>query len=84
MSKSPIVFTRHAQTMKAERGIKEEWIERTITDPEAAELDPSQPDVRRAFRSIPENGDRILRVVYAPIGDMVRIVTAFFDRSRRR
>jgi hypothetical protein len=84
MSKPRIVFTRHAKTMMTERGIKEEWIRRTVSEPEAHEVDPTQSDVRRAFRSIPENGNRILRVVYASIGDTVRVVTAFFDRGRRR
>jgi hypothetical protein len=84
MNEPRIVFTRHAQTMMAERGIKEEWIERTVGEPDAGEVDPRQSDVLRAFRSIPENGNRVLRVVYTSIGDTIRIVTAFFDRGRRR
>jgi hypothetical protein len=83
MSKFRIIFTRHAQTMMTERGIKEEWINRTIAEPDAAEADPTQSGVLRVFRNIPENGNRVLRVVYASIGDTVRVVTAFFDRSRR-
>ena len=84
MSRFRLIFTRHAQTMMAERGIEEDWITRTVAEPEATEVDPKQSDVRRAFRTIPENGNRILRVVYASIGDTVRVVTAFFDRGRRR
>jgi hypothetical protein len=84
MSKPRIVFTHHAQTMVTERGIKKEWIERTLSEPEAHEVDPRQSDVLRAFRSIPENGNRVLRVVYTSIGDTIRVVTAFFDRGRRR
>jgi Domain of unknown function (DUF4258) len=84
MSKPRIVFTRHARTMMTERRIEEEWISRTIVEPDAAEVDPRQSDVRRVFRSIPENGNRILRVVYTSIGDTIRVVTAFFDRGRRR
>ena len=84
MSKARIVLTRHAQTMMAERGIKEEWIKKTVSEPDATEVDPRQSDVLRAFRVIPENGNRVLRVVYATIGDTIRIVTAFFDRGRRR
>jgi hypothetical protein len=70
--------------MMAERGIKEEWIKTTIAEPDTAEPDPARPDVRRAFRAIPENGDRILRVVYVSLGATIRVVTAFFDRGRRR
>jgi len=68
----------------AERGIKEEWIKTTIAEPDTTEPDPARPDVRRAFRMIPENGNRILRVVYATFGDTIRVVTAFFDRNRHR
>ena len=70
--------------MMAERGIKEEWIKKTVSEPDATEVDSRQSDVLRAFRVIPENGNRVLRVVYATIGDTIRIVTAFFDRGRRR
>jgi Domain of unknown function (DUF4258) len=83
MSEPNIVFTRHAETMMAERGIKEEWIKTTIAESDTTEPDPARPDVRRAFRMIPENGNRILRVVYASLGDTIRVVTAFFDRGRR-
>lgn len=84
MSEPQIVFTRHAETMMAERGIKEEWITTTIAEPDTTEPDPVRPDVQRAFRMIPENENRILRVVYATLGDTIRVVTAFFDRNRRR
>ena len=84
MDKLRIIFTRHAQTMMTERGIKEEWVTRTIAEPDSAEADPTRSDVRRVFRIIPENDSRILRVVYASIGDTLRVVTAFFDRGRRR
>jgi Domain of unknown function (DUF4258) len=84
MSEPDIVFTQHAETMMAERGIKQEWIKTTIVQPDTTEPDPTRPDVRRAFRIIPENDNRILRVVYATLGDTIRVVTAFFDRGRRR
>ena len=84
MSEPRIVFTRHAETMMAERGIKEEWVKTTIAEPETTEPDPARPDVQRAFRTIPENDNRVLRVVYASLGDTIRVVTAFFDRARRR
>jgi hypothetical protein len=83
MTEPRIILTRHAEAMMAERGIKEEWIKTTIAEPEAMEPDPTRVDVRRAFRAIPENGDRILRVVYASLGDTIRVITAFFDRGRR-
>jgi hypothetical protein len=77
-------FTRHAEQMLAERNIERQWIENTIRNPEAIEPDPTRPGVFSAFRSIPERGGRVLRVVYAAAGTTVRIITAYFDRTRRR
>ncbi|HXW24094.1 MAG TPA: DUF4258 domain-containing protein [Xanthobacteraceae bacterium] len=84
MTEPRIIFTRHAETMMTERGIKEDWVKATIAEPEATESDPSQPNLSRAFRTIPEYGNRVLRVVYASVGDTIRVVTVFFDRARRR
>jgi hypothetical protein len=81
MTEPRIVFTRHAETMMAERGIREEWIKATIAEPQATEPDPTRLDVQRAFRTIPENGNRVLRVVYASLGDTIRVVTAFFAEA---
>jgi hypothetical protein len=80
-----IKLTKHAQAMLSEREIAREWIERTVLGPETVEPDARQPDGSRAFRSIPENGGKVLRVVYVRDGDdSVRILTAFFDRSRSK
>ncbi len=79
-----VVFTGHARDMLIERRIREEWIERTLANPELMELDPRRPEVRRAFRAIAENDGRVLRVLYVEAEDELRVVTAFFDRSRRR
>jgi hypothetical protein len=71
--------------MLVEREIAWEWVERTILDPGTVEPDERQPDGTRAFRPIAENGGRVLRVVYLRDGDeSVRVLTAFFDRSRSR
>ena len=78
-----IFFTRHAETMLSERGIEREWIERTLSEPESVEPDPLRPEIIRAFRGIKERDGRILRVVYIQTGNAARVVTAFFDRSRR-
>ena len=59
-----VQLTRHAETMSVEREIALEWVERTVNAPEVVENDPVQPGASRAFRSIPENGGRVLRVVY--------------------
>lgn len=78
-----IKFTRHAEDMLTERGIERGWVERTINEPDESEPDHARPNVTRAFRSVPERGGRVLRVVYSTIGNEIRVITAFFDRARR-
>jgi len=82
MAESEIIFTRHAETVVAERAIERRWVERTIREPNFVERDPTRGTVN-AFRSIPEHGGRILRVTYVNDGTRVRIITVFFDRRRR-
>ncbi|MBI2714924.1 MAG: DUF4258 domain-containing protein [Rhizobiales bacterium] len=84
MSEHRLIFTRHAELMLAERGIERAWVERTVNEPETIESDPVRDDIYRAFRAIPERNGRVLRVVYATSGEQIRIITAFFDRTRRR
>jgi hypothetical protein len=79
-----LVFSKHAEEMLVERNIDRAWVAATISDPEAIEPDPIRPGVMRAFRRIPEHGNRSLRVAYVATGDTIRVVTAFFDRKRRR
>jgi hypothetical protein len=69
--------------MLAERNIERAWVESTIACPDIVEADPKRPEVYRAYRRFPEQGNRSLRVVYTLAGDRVRVVTAFFDRARK-
>ena len=70
--------------MLAERDIERDWIERTIREPDELGPDPSRANVVRAYKSIPERGGRMLRVVYSTSGGQIRVITAFFDRAKRR
>lgn len=79
-----IVYTRHASTMLEERAIDPAWIELTIFHPDTTEPDPRHPEMVRAFRRIPERDGRVLRVVYVPGDDHVRVITLFLDRGRTR
>ena len=78
-----VVFTLHATDVCKERGIPHEWVERTLAQPEALEADRHHHGAMNALRSIPEHGGRVLRVVYVPNGQIIRVVTAFFDRRRK-
>jgi hypothetical protein len=81
---SRIVYTRHAEDVLRERELDPAWIERTLAAPDQDEPDPDDPTLRRAFKAIPERDGRVLRVVYGRTDDMLRVVTVFFDRGRRR
>jgi len=77
-----IHFSRHADDMIVERNIERDWVHDTIRSPDFVESDPDRPDIKRAFRRIPERGNRVLRVAYAE-EDHIRVITLFFDRGRR-
>jgi Domain of unknown function (DUF4258) len=84
MAEQRITFSRHAEEMLIERNIDREWVERAIRQPDIIESDPTRHDVHRAFRAIAEHNGRVLRVVYSSSEDKIRVITAFFDRARRR
>ncbi|WP_310349968.1 DUF4258 domain-containing protein [Methylobacterium sp. BE186] len=84
MTASAIIYTAHALGSLAEREIERAWVEAVLGAPEAVEADAKHPERRRAYGSVPQRGGRILRVVFVLEGDVCRIVTAFFDRGRRR
>ena len=77
------VLTDHAKTRISERNIQEEWVERTISCPDLLELDLEDPTKRHAFKVIPENGDRVLRVIYNESNTPWSVISAYFDRKRR-
>ena len=72
----------HFADMLRERGIKREWVNAALENPERME---DQNDGTRHFiRQIPEFDNRWLRVVVNVIVFPERRVTAFFDRRLRR
>jgi hypothetical protein len=83
MSQPHIVLTLHAETVLVERSIDRRWVERTLHQPDLVESDTGRGTIN-AFRAIPEHGDRILRVTYVNEGSRIKVITAFFDRRRRR
>jgi hypothetical protein len=48
------------------------------------QADPAHPEVERRFRTVPERGGRVLRVVVVETSEEIRIVTAFLDRRARK
>lgn len=76
-------FTKHAIHVLSERAISAEWVERTVREPELRQPDTNDPLVERFFRRIPENGGRTLRVAVNTRVAPWRVVSVFFDRSKR-
>ena len=76
-------LSAHAQTILVERAINTEWIEHTLSSPERIENDKDDPALKHALGRIPENGNRVLRVVYNGSVEPVRVITAYFDRALR-
>ena len=55
-----------------------------VEAPEWTIVDPSGPPVERRYCSMPELGDRVLRVVCIEDEAEIRIISAFIDRRARR
>jgi len=79
-----IVLSKHAQDMADEREIPRQWIERVLRNPAFEQPDRRNPRAMRAYASIPEAGNRMLRVVYYDRGTEIRVITLFFDRQATR
>ena len=77
------VLSNHAQERSIQRGIREEWIRKTILNPQKTEIDPINSTALRAWREIPENNNAVLLVVYNPQTNPFVVITVFFDRSMR-
>nr|VFK78176.1 MAG: protein of unknown function (DUF4258) [Candidatus Kentron sp. SD] len=72
----------HFNDMLQERGIRREWVERTIQIPDRVE--DHGDGTRHFIKRIPEFGNRWLRVVVNVTLHPKKRVTAFFDRRLRR
>ena len=76
-------YSRHALHVMAERLIPVEWVELAVSEPALRTPDPNDPDVERFFRPIPEHGNRALRAAVNTRVVPWRVVSVFFDRSKK-
>lgn len=76
-------YTRHALKVMEERRIPVEWVESAVAKPALRTPDPNDPEVERFFRRIPEFGGRVLRVAVNTRVAQWRVVSVFFDQSKR-
>ena len=78
-----LTYTWHALDVMERRGIRLEWVERTVAAPELRIRDPYDEAVERFICRIAESDGKVLRVVVNTESDPWRVVSAFFDRSKR-
>jgi hypothetical protein len=77
-----IIFTEHALERIERRGIAARWVEDSIRQPQWREPDPHDGTLERLYRSIPELGNRVLRVIVCWTSEEeCRVITAFPDRG---
>ena len=76
-------LTEHAEQVLRERKIPLEWMERALEFPEFRNPDPHDLDLEQRFRTIPEFGSRVLRVVVNVHKFPEAVVSVFFDRRKR-
>ena len=76
-------FTKHALHAMTERAIPMEWVEWVVAEPALREPDPTDPEVERFFRPIPEQDNRMLRVAINTRVAPWRVVSVFFDRNMK-
>ena len=79
-----IRLSKHTTDEMDGRGITRAYIENTVMSPDRTASDPVRPGLMRSFRSIPEFGGRMWRVVHRPDGGDVFVVTAHWDRGAGR
>jgi hypothetical protein len=75
-------LSQHARDMLQEREIREEWMWRTVLEPDRIEV--GMDGNTHYMKAIPEHAGRFLRVVVNADVQPGRIVTLFFDRRLRR
>lgn len=73
------VLTDHARKRCIRRKIQTEWIAAALAHPARTENDMDDPNLAHALLSIPEQGFRVLRVIYNETVDPVAVITAYFD-----
>ena len=78
-----ILYTEHALNVMAEREVSLDWVRQAIAAPDLRAPNPNDPDSDLFFRRMPEQGDRVLRVVVNTNAAPWRVVTVYFDRGMR-
>jgi len=76
-------LSHHAADMMRERRIDIKWVEKVLSNPALTEPDHDDLSLEHKFGEIAENGGRVLRVVVNVVETPARVVTVYFDRTKR-
>jgi hypothetical protein len=68
----------------AERGIRVEWVERTLEGPEFVRASVPRPTRKSAFRRIEELGNRWLHVVFDVVDGKNIVVSVYVDHKAEK
>ena len=79
-----LILSHHARLRMQQHLIVQAWVETTIEQPGHVEPCPRDPVLMRAWRRIPQHGNRVLRVVYRPSGADAVVISVFFDRGAQQ
>jgi len=74
--------TTHFRKMLSERNIREQWVERALTEPDRIEA--HEDGTKHYLKQIQEYDNRWLRVIVRSELEEPVAVTVFFDRRLRR
>jgi hypothetical protein len=74
--------TTHFQKMLSERNIHDEWVDRTLANPD--KIEDHEDGTKHYLKQIHEYENRWLRVIVSSEAAQTRAVTVFFDRRLRR
>jgi hypothetical protein len=78
-----VELTSHARDMLSERRVAEEWLWRTIENPDRKKRYPDDGNMHYT-KTIKEAQGRVLHVVVDDHSYPNRVVTVFFDRRLRK
>jgi len=77
-----LIYTEHVRRRMAKRKLREEWIERVISNPLHIELDEVDATLEHRLAAVPELANRVLRVIVSK-DEPKRVITAHLDRKMK-
>jgi hypothetical protein len=77
-----LIYTKHALQRMSKRKLREEWIERAVSNPSRIEPDEIDSTLEHRLAAVPELANRVLRVIVSK-GEPKRVITTHLDRKMK-